>query len=122
MTRRALLLVNRHARHGRDKAGEAAGLLEAEGLAVTEAPLGEGPGPSDLIRRPRGRVDLVVVGGGDGTVSAAAEGLLEAGLPLGVLPLGTANDLARTLGLPTGLAAACRVIAAGHTRRVDLGW
>ena len=43
------------------------------------------------------------------------------GLPLGVLPMGPANDLARTLGVPTDLDAAARVIAEGHTRRIDLG-
>jgi YegS/Rv2252/BmrU family lipid kinase len=68
-----------------------------------------------------GTVDLVVVGGGDGTVNAAAPGLLDTGLPLGILPLGTANDLARTLGLPLDLEAAVGVVAGGRTRRIDLG-
>jgi len=63
----------------------------------------------------------IVIGGGDGTLNAAAGVLVEAGLPVGVVPLGTANDLARTLGLPTDPAEACQVIAEGHTRRIDLG-
>jgi diacylglycerol kinase (ATP) len=42
----------------------------------------------------------VIIGGGDGTLNAALPGLLETGLPLGIIPLGTANDLARTLGDP----------------------
>jgi YegS/Rv2252/BmrU family lipid kinase len=66
-------------------------------------------------------VDMVVVGGGDGTMNAAALGLAETGLPLGVLPLGTANDLARTLGIPFNLDPAVDVIVAGRTRRIDLG-
>ncbi len=123
MTRRALLIVNRHARQGgADTAVEAGNHLRACGFEIIEAPLEDKAEPSELIRRHRDRADLVVVGGGDGTINAAAAGLLEAGLPLGILPLGTANDLARTLGLPTEMAAACKVIAAGHTRRVDLGW
>jgi YegS/Rv2252/BmrU family lipid kinase len=65
--------------------------------------------------------DLAIIGGGDGTLNAAVEGLVEAGLPLGILPLGTANDLARTLGIPADAVEASRVIAAGLTRRIDLG-
>ena len=66
-------------------------------------------------------VDTVVVGGGDGTINTAAEILLKAGKPLGVLPLGTLNHFARDLGLPTDLEAALRAVAAGHLRRVDVG-
>lgn len=78
---------------------------------------------SPLIRRhaAAGAVDAVVIGGGDGTLNAAAPALLDTGLPLGILPLGTANDLARTLGLPLDPVAAAQVIAAGRTRRIDLG-
>ena len=64
----------------------------------------------------------MIVAGGDGTLNAALQGLVEAGLPLGIIPLGTANNLARTLGIPSDPAGACEVIAAGHRRRIDLGW
>lgn len=67
------------------------------------------------------RVDAVVIAGGDGSVHAALPGLLASGVPTGILPLGTANDLARTLGLPTDLAAAAEVIATGRVRRLDVG-
>ena len=46
------------------------------------------------------------VGGGDGTLNAAAFGVIEAGLPLGILPMGTANDLARTLGIALRISTA----------------
>jgi len=65
--------------------------------------------------------DLVLVAGGDGTLSGAAPALIEAGKPLGVLPLGTANDLARTLKLPLDPVRAADVVVAGRTRRIDLG-
>jgi diacylglycerol kinase (ATP) len=58
----------------------------------------------------RGAV-LVVVGGGDGTISAAADGLVGTRTPLGILPLGTANVLARELEIPVDLEAACRLLA-----------
>ena len=59
--------------------------------------------------------------GGDGTINAAASGLVDTGLPLGILPLGTANDLARTLGLPLTLDGAIQVAATGRPRVIDLG-
>lgn len=68
-----------------------------------------------------GDIDRVIVGGGDGSLNAAAPGLLQTGLPLGVLPLGTANDFARTVGLPLDLASAIEVMAKGKTIRIDLG-
>jgi diacylglycerol kinase (ATP) len=69
----------------------------------------------------RSVADLVIIGGGDGTLNAAAEALVDAGLPLGILPLGTANDLARTLEIPVDPIAASRVIVEGGTHRIDLG-
>jgi YegS/Rv2252/BmrU family lipid kinase len=66
-------------------------------------------------------VDLVILGGGDGTLNAAAPALIDTGLPMGILPLGTANDLARTLDIPSDLTEAARIIANGHVRRIDLG-
>jgi YegS/Rv2252/BmrU family lipid kinase len=64
---------------------------------------------------------LVILGGGDGTLNAAAAGLVDTQLPLGILPLGTANDLARTLGIPESISQACDVIAAGYHCQIDLG-
>ena len=64
-----------------------------------------------------GRIDAVVVGGGDGTVGAVAGVLAGSGVPLGVLPLGTLNHFAKDLGLPQDVAGAVRVIAAGADAR-----
>jgi diacylglycerol kinase family enzyme len=67
------------------------------------------------------RPDVLVVGGGDGTLSSAAEVMAGGDTPLGILPLGTRNHFARDLGLDLDLDAAASVIAAGHLRRVDVG-
>jgi diacylglycerol kinase (ATP) len=75
----------------------------------------------DAAVRGSGDLDAVVIGGGDGTVNAAAAALVDLGRPVGLLPLGTANDLARTLGLPREPDAAAEVIAAGATKAIDLG-
>jgi YegS/Rv2252/BmrU family lipid kinase len=63
---------------------------------------------------------LVVVGGGDGTVSAAASALAGTETALGILPLGTLNHFARDLGIPLELDEAAAVIARGRQRRVDV--
>jgi YegS/Rv2252/BmrU family lipid kinase len=68
-----------------------------------------------------GAYNLVVAAGGDGTVHMVANALAGTGRPMGVLPLGTANDFARTLGIPTELHAAVRVIAENAPVPVDLG-
>lgn len=67
-----------------------------------------------------GKLDAVVVGGGDGSIRTVAGVLAGTDVPLGILPLGTLNHFAKDLGLPLELEAAAEVIAAGHVRRVDL--
>ena len=72
-------------------------------------------GLSDGDRRSHANdVDVVVVGGGDGTLLAAIDGLIETKLPLAVLPLGTFNELARTLGIPADLEAAAALVDDGR--------
>ena len=65
-------------------------------------------------------LDALIAGGGDGTVSLAAAVAVEAGLTLGLLPLGTLNHLARDAGIPNGRDAAVAVIAAGHAEAIDV--
>lgn len=76
---------------------------------------------ADVIQSVRDSVDCVILGGGDGTLNAALPALLDTGLPLGVIPLGTANDLARTLQLPRDVAKAVQVVSAGSLRKIDVG-
>lgn len=65
--------------------------------------------------------DLVILGGGDGTVSGLVDLLVGKGVTLAVLPLGTANSFARTLGLPIDVEGAIEVIRTGVPKRIDLG-
>ena len=76
---------------------------------------------ADLIRAHAAEVDRVVLAGGDGTMNAAAPALLDTGLPFAIIPLGTGNDLARTLGIPEDPAEAARVAAGGNLRAIDVG-
>lgn len=120
--RRILLLVNRQSGRGESDLDRCVALLEEHGFCVVAVPLERAGDIGDTIMRHGDQVDMVVLGGGDGTMNAAVPALLETGIPLGILPLGTANDLARTLGIPSSLDDACAVIAARHTRAIDVAY
>lgn len=121
MSRRALLIVNAKSRNGAAQREMAMERLEAHGIETVHGDCTRREDLSPLIIKHAKDVDCAIVGGGDGTLNAAAFGVIEAGLPLGILPLGTANDLARTLGIPFDLDGAAQVIADGLTRKIDLG-
>lgn len=67
------------------------------------------------------QADIIIASGGDGTVSAVAGALIGSGIPLGIIPRGTANAFAVSLGIPRLLPIrnACQVILANHTRTID---
>jgi YegS/Rv2252/BmrU family lipid kinase len=118
---RALLVINEKSRQGEAAAGDARAALEKCGIAIVRE-----ASPADVdvvatIREMADAIDMVIVGGGDGTLNSVAPALLATGLPLGILPLGTANDLARTLDIPFDIGAAAAIIAAGQRRKIDLG-
>lgn len=76
---------------------------------------------SILPRARQTRCHWVAVAGGDGTVESVAKALVGHELPLGILPAGTYNNFALSLQIPRELEAACRVIADGKTRPIDMG-
>lgn len=119
----ALLLVNQSARRGNSyRVDLALRELQAHELRIIQHLDCYPDDFSRLIQVYQSQVDLVIVAGGDGTLNSAIEGLVKTRLPLGILPLGTANDLARTLGISLSVPEACRTIAEGHQRWIDLGW
>ncbi len=78
--------------------------------------------PQELVKDAiADQADIVIASGGDGTVSAVAGALISTGIPLGVIPRGTANAFAAALGIPRLLTIrnACQIILAGNTRRID---
>ena len=120
-SRKALMLVNPNARRGGTVLDPVIARLEQGGIDVSIERFASPDEVSrDIVRRGKD-FDLVVVCGGDGTLNSAAPGVLATGLPLGILPMGTADDLARTLEISDDLLLAADVIIAGKTRRVDLG-
>lgn len=119
--KRALLLRNPKARRGQEPIAPLLQRLEQGGLDVTVETFEALPEIARDIVRLRHMADLVIVCGGDGSVSSAALAAMESGLPMGIIPMGTANDLALTLDIPSDLLAAADVIARGETRPVDVG-
>ncbi len=119
--KRALILVNKLAREGESDIEPAVEVLKRRGVECEQARFDDPAKIAELIRRRGPDTDRIVVGGGDGTLNASLESVLESGLPLGILPMGTANDLARTLGIPFSVVKAAEIIAAGRIYRVDLG-
>jgi diacylglycerol kinase family enzyme len=78
------------------------------------------PGPSQARQAVEAGATLVMVWGGDGTMIGVASALAGTGVPLGILPGGTANLFARNLGIPLGLDGAVATAVGGRTRTVDL--
>ena len=122
--RRAVLVVNTRSRRGRDLYARAKQLLTRNGLHLEAAyPV------RDPVRLPeivQGAVAqghrLIVVGGGDGTISSVVDYFAYRDAVLGILPLGTANSFARALGIPLDLAGAAAILTGdGKVADVDLG-
>ena len=118
--REAIIIGNPKAgRHkGKDHLKRCAEILRSGGLDVEVWPTERPRHATELASLAGAR--LVVAAGGDGTVNEVVNGL-ETDATLGILPLGTANVLARELGLPLNAEAACEHILAGKKRRIDLG-
>jgi YegS/Rv2252/BmrU family lipid kinase len=121
MTRRALLIVNAKSRSGQNALDAITTALRRHGIEPTHHETEKREDISPTIVAHAHEADMVVVAGGDGTMNAAAKGVMRSGLPLGIVPTGTANDLARTIDVPPDIEQAVEIIAAGATRRIDLG-
>ncbi len=125
--RRACLLVNpaSGASEPKDHSREIAKIwteLRAAGIWAEIVETQRDQPPGELAKKAADEgFAMVIAGGGDGTVGATAKGLVNTDCPLGILPMGTYNNFARSLRLPRDLRAACQVLARGRVRRVDVG-
>jgi diacylglycerol kinase family enzyme len=119
----ALVLNDRAGALLRNQSGgnELCASLQAAGFDIV--PIAPGNLPDRLAQARDCGADLVVAGGGDGTVACAAQELAGSDQVLGILPAGTANLLAKDLGIPVGAPdEAIRIMQAGEVRAIDVGF
>jgi diacylglycerol kinase family enzyme len=120
---RALVLVeDPHAGRGTAGLQRAYHAIRRVGLPVHETlPLHELERLRPWLERPAAERPLIVAAGGDGTVGAVADYVAHTGGALGILPLGTSNDVARSLDIPLRIEQAVGLLASGPVSTVDLG-
>lgn len=118
----ALLIINPHSRNGQAEAlAEAMRLLGASGIEVVVCESESEAHLVSLIEDYEREDGIVILAGGDGTISSALEAIYTCQRTLAILPMGTANDLARSIGVPEDLLAAAQVIVDDRRERISLG-
>lgn len=119
----AALVVNVASRTGERQFATAKELLRAAGVKLVQTHAAKTAASLEkaVNRAVAKGVPLVIIGGGDGTISLVSKLLIGTKTALAVLPLGTANSFARALGIPLQLSEAVNVILEGRITKVDLG-
>ena len=122
LPRQLVLIVNTLSGHGRNRMRRLNRAIVRQRLQVLET-----ISPADLgrlrawIDRPAEERPLFVAAGGDGTVGAVANELAHTGCLMGILPLGTSNDVARSLGIPMRIEDAVALLVEGKASTIDAG-
>jgi diacylglycerol kinase family enzyme len=122
-SRHAVLVVNTRARYGEHAYSEAKRLLAEAGITLDASyPVRNAERLQEIVREEiaKGR-KFIILGGGDGTISSVVDHFAYTSVVFGVLPLGTANSFARTLGIPLDLTGAIDVLVNGKVANIDLG-
>ncbi|MDQ6712386.1 MAG: YegS/Rv2252/BmrU family lipid kinase [Candidatus Dormibacteraeota bacterium] len=120
-TKQLILVVSPYAGH-KEKLERARQEMAARGLEVmAEIGVDDLQRLPDLLRKNGSQQPIVVAAGGDGTVGAVANAVMTTPAVLGILPLGTSNDFARSIKLPMNEKKAVRLLARGVVSRVDAG-
>ena len=122
LPKRAMLIVNAASRNGEAMFEQARERLAAAGLELIDSHVVHDPKVMEpVVKAAITRAPMVIVGGGDGTLSAVVDHFVGKDTVFAVLPVGTANSFARSLGLPLDIDGAIDVIAYGRRKRIDLG-
>jgi diacylglycerol kinase (ATP) len=121
----ALLIINSKSGPKHDSllhVGELVDLLAGHGIAAeVHVKVHASQARREASAAAKAGYALVIAAGGDGTIEAIAGGLVGSKTVLGVIPLGTYNNIATSLGIPKDLAQACALIAAAPVRAIDVG-
>ena len=123
MSRRITVIVNAGSGQGNDQAlvERVSGAFRAAG-APADVRLAHGGAIEAAVQAAIAQgADVIVAGGGDGTVSSVSAALVDGDIALGVLPLGTLNHFAKDFGLPLDLEAAVAHVVRGRPVRIDVG-
>ena len=117
---RAVFFANKGSRRTNDLFSDAESQLRSQGIELIEAQLFES---TNLLHNAIEASDtpIVILGGGDGTISSAVHLFENNGRTLAIMPFGTGNAFARDLGIPSDVTAAAEVIAQFATAEIDLG-
>lgn len=123
MSETADLLINTGSRTAKQQKRRIIAALAAQGFVVSRVyevnrsmPL---KGALQIVRRRKPK--LLIIGGGDGTISAAMDALVSIDMEIGLIPLGTTNNFARSLNIPFDIEEAIETIARKKAKSVDLG-
>ena len=120
--KQAILIVNAESRQGAEAFDAARDGLTKAGIELIEAKAIKDPRRvGGAVKKAIKAAPMVILGGGDGTLSANIDYFLGTDTVFALLPLGTANSFARTIGMPLDLDDAIDVIAGGEVRKIDLG-
>jgi len=123
LPKQAVLVVNAMSRSGGDAFEDAKRLLEERGIELLGAHAVTDPEKMrpTILAALADKAPMIIVGGGDGSLSKAVDDFLGTDTVFAVLPLGTANSFAKTLGIGADLDAAVETITTGKKLRIDLG-
>ena len=124
LPKQAVVVVNVQSRRGEEAFEQACDKLGAAGIKViARHPVRDPDQMRPIVQRAiKDGAPMVIVGGGDGSVSTTIDDFLGSDTVFAFLPLGTANSFAKTLGVPIDLDGAIDVIANGRRKRIDLGF
>jgi YegS/Rv2252/BmrU family lipid kinase len=121
LTTRVLLIANPASRRGARLIDRAAAAVRATGAVCEVANTERSGHAAEIVGQRADQFDVVLTLGGDGTAMEAAGALAWRDIPLGVLPGGTGNLLARALGVPMRIEKAVAALLGGTHKRIDLG-